>query len=72
MRLVSVCQKPDVDNGHETPHPMHWSETRTWNAACCAFASLAGRRPGSDAKHRRTQRLASTSKFPQCTNYNSQ
>lgn len=69
MRLVSVCQKPAVDNFHETPHPMHCSEARIWDAACCAFASLAGRRPGSDANRRRAQRICTFRKPPQCTSY---
>jgi hypothetical protein len=61
MRLVSVCQKPAVDNFEETPHPTTCFESRIWNTARCAFASLAGRRPGSDAKHRRARRLRTTS-----------
>lgn len=61
MRLVFVCQKPSVDNFDETPHPMTCSETGIRNATHCAFASLAGRRPGSDAKHRRARRLRTIS-----------
>lgn len=37
MRLVSVCQKPAVDNFEETPHPTTCFESRIWNTARCAL-----------------------------------